>query len=348
MVQAVDTLQAEGKTVRGRRARRPLRSLRRLLPICCPSSRARGVPLVEDAAEALGASHAGRAAGSFGRSAALSFNGNKIMTTSGGGMLLSDDLDLLDRARYLSTQARQPVPWYEHTDVGYNYRMSNVLAALGRGQLERLDDMIARRREIRDRYAEGARRPTGTYGCWGVPGPTPTTSDNCWLTTIVIDRDGTERRRRRGVRAQREPTSRRATSGSPCTCSRSTRRTAPSSTASPTTSSAPVSPCRAGRASADDDIDRVIVALTGHLDVMSATLPRRQAGPRPRDRRACLRRLPARAGSRRACSSAASSDARCSSSSAAGPARRAVHDAQVPHHAPGRRGAGAWSTTPRG
>ena len=76
------------------------------------------------------------------------------MTTSGGGMLLSDDLDLLDRARYLSTQARQPVPWYEHTDIGYNYRMSNVLAALGRGQLTRLDDMIARRREIRQAYVE--------------------------------------------------------------------------------------------------------------------------------------------------------------------------------------------------
>ncbi len=113
------------------------------------------VPLIEDAAEALGAHHGERAAGSFGRAAALSFNGNKIMTTSGGGMLLSDDLDLLERARYLSTQARQPAAWYEHTEIGYNYRMSNILAALGIGQLERLDSMIGRRREIRRRYEAG-------------------------------------------------------------------------------------------------------------------------------------------------------------------------------------------------
>src|SRR5690606_1604608 len=97
------------------------------------------IPLVEDAAESLGASHAGRPAGAFGQSAALSFNGNKIMTTSGGGMLLSDDVDLVDRARYLATQARRPAPWYEHTEAGFNYRMSNILAALGVAQLSRLD-----------------------------------------------------------------------------------------------------------------------------------------------------------------------------------------------------------------
>lgn len=111
------------------------------------------VPLLEDAAEALGATSDGGPAGSFGRAAALSFNGNKIMTTSGGGMLLSDDEELIAHARKLSTQSREPVPWYEHTEIGYNYRLSNILAALGRGQLERLDEMIARRREIRDRYA---------------------------------------------------------------------------------------------------------------------------------------------------------------------------------------------------
>ena len=112
------------------------------------------VPLIEDAAESLGASHAGRPAGSFGRVATLSFNGNKVMTTSGGGMLLTDDQALADQARFLSTQAREPVPHYEHRQVGYNYRLSNILAALGRAQLARLDEMISRRREIRGAYAE--------------------------------------------------------------------------------------------------------------------------------------------------------------------------------------------------
>lgn len=148
------------------------------------------VPLIEDAAEALGASHDGRAAGSFGRAAALSFNGNKIMTTSGGGMLLSDDGDLVAHARNLSTQARRPVPWYEHTEVGYNYRLSNVLAALGVAQFERLPSMIERRRAIRDRYA---------VALADVPGVTllgrdgegidagGDESDNHWLTAILLD-----------------------------------------------------------------------------------------------------------------------------------------------------------------
>ncbi|WP_404384423.1 aminotransferase class I/II-fold pyridoxal phosphate-dependent enzyme [Knoellia locipacati] len=148
-----------------------------------------GVPLVEDAAEALGARHGDRPAGSFGRAAALSFNGNKIMTTSGGGMLLSDDVELLDRARYLSTQARQPAAWYEHTEVGYNYRMSNILAALGIGQLERLDAMIARRREIRRRYTAGFADLEG-LGFLG-RGPDGDDSaevdDNHWLTCITLD-----------------------------------------------------------------------------------------------------------------------------------------------------------------
>ncbi|MEO6020994.1 MAG: aminotransferase class I/II-fold pyridoxal phosphate-dependent enzyme [Knoellia sp.] len=143
-----------------------------------------GVPLVEDAAEALGARHGDRAAGSFGHAAALSFNGNKIMTTSGGGMLLSDDTDLLDRARYLSTQARQPAAWYEHTEIGYNYRMSNILAALGVGQLERLDAMIGRRRDIRRRYVKGLADLDGVEFLGSTTDPE---TDNHWLTAITLD-----------------------------------------------------------------------------------------------------------------------------------------------------------------
>ncbi|KGN42382.1 DegT/DnrJ/EryC1/StrS family aminotransferase [Knoellia aerolata] len=144
------------------------------------------VPLIEDAAEALGATHGDRPAGSFGRAAALSFNGNKIMTTSGGGMLLSDDVNLLERARYLSTQARQPAAWYEHTEVGYNYRLSNVLAALGVGQLERLASMIARRREIRNRYAAGLADLPGVTLLGRTDG-LDDSEDNHWLTCITLD-----------------------------------------------------------------------------------------------------------------------------------------------------------------
>ncbi|QFQ30672.1 aminotransferase class I/II-fold pyridoxal phosphate-dependent enzyme [Janibacter melonis] len=145
----------------------------------------RGIPLVEDAAESLGASFAGRPAGSFGRAAVLSFNGNKIMTTSGGGMLVSDDADLIAHARKLSTQAREPVPWYEHTEIGYNYRLSNVLAALGRGQLSRLDEMISRRREIRSTYVAGLGDLEGVRFLFD---DDARYVDNCWLTTLVVDR----------------------------------------------------------------------------------------------------------------------------------------------------------------
>ena len=141
------------------------------------------VPLIEDAAESLGASHAGRPAGSWGRAAALSFNGNKVMTTSGGGMLLTDDPDLADHARFLSTQAREPVAHYEHRHIGYNYRLSNVLAALGRAQLARLDGMIARRREIRAAYAEAVAGVPGVR----VFGAADDGGANCWLTALVLD-----------------------------------------------------------------------------------------------------------------------------------------------------------------
>ena len=141
------------------------------------------VPIFSDAAESLGATHAGRAAGSFGIAAGVSFNGNKIMTTSGGGMLLTDDADLADRVRYFATQARQPVTHYEHTDIGYNYRLSNLLAALGRAQLARLDDMIARRHEVRDAYKVLFADIDGVE----VFGTEDDEYDNAWLTSILVD-----------------------------------------------------------------------------------------------------------------------------------------------------------------
>ena len=141
------------------------------------------VALVEDAAQSLGASRGGRPCGSFGDLAALSFNGNKVATTSGGGAIVSDDKDLIDRARYLATQARQPVAHYEHIDIGYNYRLSNLLAAVGRGQLVWLRERLARRKEIRERYL------TALESCSAVEvSPIdPMNDSNCWLTTITID-----------------------------------------------------------------------------------------------------------------------------------------------------------------
>ncbi|MBH0008124.1 DegT/DnrJ/EryC1/StrS aminotransferase family protein [Salinibacterium sp. SWN1162] len=142
-----------------------------------------GIPVVADAAESLGATHKGKPAGSFGRASIMSFNGNKIMTTSGGGMLLTDDGELAQRARYLATQARQPVAHYEHTDIGYNYRLSNLLAALGRAQLTRLDEMIARRRAMRERYRELFSQIDGVE----IFGGANDDEDNFWLTSIVVD-----------------------------------------------------------------------------------------------------------------------------------------------------------------
>jgi dTDP-4-amino-4,6-dideoxygalactose transaminase len=114
-----------------------------------------GVTLVEDAAESLGATYKGRMTGSIAAIGAYSFNGNKIITTSGGGMLVSRDGALVERARKLSTQAREPAPHYEHTEVGYNYRMSNVLAGIGRGQLKVIEERVVARRRIFERYRDG-------------------------------------------------------------------------------------------------------------------------------------------------------------------------------------------------
>ena len=141
------------------------------------------VRLVEDAAEALGAAYRGREVGSFGDSAVFSFNGNKIITTSGGGMLVSHSAAVADRARHLATQAREPFPHYEHTTLGYNYRLSNLLAALGRAQLRGLDSRIDRRRAIHAAYRSALGHlpgltfmPVADYG-----------EPNWWLTCVTID-----------------------------------------------------------------------------------------------------------------------------------------------------------------
>lgn len=113
------------------------------------------IPILEDAAESLGSTYRGQAAGTFGRLGIYSFNGNKIITTSGGGMLVGDDPELIERARFLATQARDPAPHYQHTTTGFNYRMSNILAGVGRGQLKVLADRVSQRRAVFDRYVLG-------------------------------------------------------------------------------------------------------------------------------------------------------------------------------------------------
>lgn len=142
-----------------------------------------GIPVVEDAAEGLGATWQDRPAGSLGRVGILSFNGNKIITTGGGGMLLSDDAELVAEARHLATQARDPAPHYEHSRVGYNYRMGNLAAALGRGQLMHLDAKVARRRAINATYREALANEEGISYMPDAPWGTPTN----WLTVVRID-----------------------------------------------------------------------------------------------------------------------------------------------------------------
>lgn len=122
--------------------------LDQLLEIC----EAHGAVLIEDAAESLGASYKGRMTGTFGKYSILSFNGNKIITTSGGGMLLSDDGEAIQKARFWSTQAREPFPWYEHKEIGYNYRMSNIVAGIGRGQMRHLEEHLQKKERIYRMY----------------------------------------------------------------------------------------------------------------------------------------------------------------------------------------------------
>jgi dTDP-4-amino-4,6-dideoxygalactose transaminase len=142
-----------------------------------------GVPILQDAAEALGATHRGIPAGQQGDISVFSFNGNKIITTSGGGMLLSSRRDWVERARFLSTQARLPAPHYEHDEVGYNYRMSNLLAAVGRGQLRVLASRVSRRREI----FEGYRRDLADLPGWSFMPEAHYGRGNRWLTCVLID-----------------------------------------------------------------------------------------------------------------------------------------------------------------
>ncbi len=153
----------------------------RLTDIC----EAHGVPVIEDAAEALGATYKGRPAGSFGRMAVFSFNGNKIITSSGGGMLVSDDEALIARSRFLATQARDPAPHYQHSEIGFNYRLSNICAAVGRGQLRVLDDRVAARRAVYARYEAGLGSAAGLsfleQPAWA--------EGNRWLSVVFVDEE---------------------------------------------------------------------------------------------------------------------------------------------------------------
>ncbi|MBW6499531.1 MAG: aminotransferase class I/II-fold pyridoxal phosphate-dependent enzyme [Bacteroidales bacterium] len=145
------------------------------------------VPIVEDAAEALGSEISGRRCGAFGKFGILSFNGNKIITTSGGGALLSDDEALIQKARFLATQARDPAPHYQHSHIGYNYRMSNVLAGIGRGQMQVLPQRIQQRRANYDFYTQLL---GDVPGISFLPEPQGFFS-NRWLTTILVDTNKT-------------------------------------------------------------------------------------------------------------------------------------------------------------
>ena len=144
---------------------------------------AHNVPVVEDSAESLGATYKGRSAGVGARASVFSFNGNKIITTAGGGILASEDKDLIDHARFLSQQARDPFPHYEHSEVGYNYRMSSILAAIGRGQLRVIEERVNARRRIFEFYQNALKElpgisfmPEAPYG-----------RANRWLTVVLID-----------------------------------------------------------------------------------------------------------------------------------------------------------------
>lgn len=150
------------------------------------------IPVIEDAAEALGSRFDGKNCGSFGKMGILSFNGNKIITTSGGGALVSKDPEKISTARFLATQARDEFPHYEHTHIGYNYRMSNILAAIGKGQLEVIGDRVAVRRKINTMYRE-LLKDNEVFSFQTEPDSR--FFSNYWLTCILINSDhpGTDR-----------------------------------------------------------------------------------------------------------------------------------------------------------
>jgi dTDP-4-amino-4,6-dideoxygalactose transaminase len=142
-----------------------------------------GVPVLCDSAEAVGATYKGRHAGFGAFASVYSFNGNKIITTSGGGMLASNDAELIDHARHLASQARDPAPYYQHSEIGYNYRMSNIVAAIGRGQLCAIDRRVSEKRAICSRYEEWL---AGVPGISFMP-EAPYGRANRWLTAILVD-----------------------------------------------------------------------------------------------------------------------------------------------------------------
>lgn len=147
-----------------------------------------GVIFIEDAAESLSATYKGKQTGSFGKYGAISFNGNKIITTSGGGMFLSDDEDAVQRVRFFSTQAREPFPWYQHEEIGYNYRMSNIVAGIGRGQLLHIEEHRELKESIYLRYKEGFKDLPVTmnpYEDCSVP--------NFWLSCMLINEDAMDK-----------------------------------------------------------------------------------------------------------------------------------------------------------
>ncbi|MFB6340432.1 aminotransferase class I/II-fold pyridoxal phosphate-dependent enzyme [Saccharicrinis sp. FJH62] len=146
------------------------------------------IPLIEDAAEALGSKFKGKALGTFGQVGLYSFNGNKIITTSGGGALVSSNADVIKKAKFLATQARDNAPHYQHSEIGYNYRMSNVLAGIGRGQMEVLDRWVKKRRQNKSFYKELFRN---TNGIKFLDEPDNRFFSNFWLTTLTIDSEKT-------------------------------------------------------------------------------------------------------------------------------------------------------------